>query len=135
MKCSQCGAQINEGDIFCGSCGNKVAEEVESVEVEEVEFSEEENSSQEEQVFIDPNQCPNCGSYNTKTKNKLWSIIKNILAIVLLSWIPILGWIVIIFAAIGIIYNLIISKRFICKDCGEEYVPTLDKYREKYQEL
>jgi len=134
MKCSQCGAQVKKGDIFCGSCGNKVAEEVETVEVEEVEeveFSEKENSKQKENVFIDPNQCPNCGSYNTKKESRIWMIIKSILAILLLSWIPILGWIVIICSAISIIYALIFNKSFVCKNCGKSYVPSLDKYKEK----
>lgn len=41
MKCKKCGAEIEAGDIFCGSCGEKVdAENTSSDEVSKYDEAE-----------------------------------------------------------------------------------------------
>ena len=50
MKCTKCGAHINDGDMFCGECGAKV----ESIAEDNIDEQEQIRSSSDENDVFNP---------------------------------------------------------------------------------
>lgn len=55
MNCKNCGAELNEGAVFCGNCGMKVEAEQPVYEASAQEFSQEvHNEYQEQGSYVPP---------------------------------------------------------------------------------
>ena len=55
MNCKNCGAELNEGAVFCGNCGMKVESEHPVYEAPVQEFSQEvHNEYQEQGSYVPP---------------------------------------------------------------------------------
>ena len=114
MKCSRCGYEIPEGNIFCGQCGleiplsNRNTEVVSSASSQEITLKQEDSPVSEAKEVI------------TWTKNKFVWLATGIMAILL----GILAWVIPSIAATIVFASLSLALAIIaiCKKPGFWYV-------------
>ena len=102
MNCKNCGAELNEGAVFCGNCGMKVESEQPVYEVPAQEFSQEVHNEYQEQGSYVPPVMPECYSEPVvpaeKPNTVLWIVLA---AVEIFTCCQLTGIVSLIFAILG----------------------------------
>ena len=102
MNCKNCGAELNEGAVFCGNCGMKVEAEQPVYEAPAQEFSQEVHNEYQEQGSYVPPVMPECYSEPVvpaeKPNTVLWIVLA---AVEIFTCCQLTGIVSLIFAILG----------------------------------
>ena len=102
MNCKNCGAELNEGAVFCGNCGMKVEAEQPVYETPAQEFSQEVHNEYQEQGSYVPPVMPECYSEPVvpaeKPNTALWIVLA---AVEIFTCCQLTGIVSLIFAILG----------------------------------
>ena len=102
MNCKNCGAELNEGAVFCGNCGMKVESEQPVYESPAQEFSQEVHNEYQEQGSYVPPVMPECYSEPVvpaeKPNTVLWIVLA---AVEIFTCCQLTGIVSLIFAILG----------------------------------
>ena len=102
MNCKNCGAELNEGAVFCGNCGMKVETEQPVYEAPAQEFSQEVHNEYQEQGSYVPPVMPECYSEPVvpaeKPNTVLWIVLA---AVEIFTCCQLTGIVSLIFAILG----------------------------------
>ena len=102
MNCKNCGAELNEGAVFCGNCGMKVEAEQPVYEAPVQEFSQEVHNEYQEQGSYVPPVMPECYSEPVvpaeKPNTVLWIVLA---AVEIFTCCQLTGIVSLIFAILG----------------------------------
>ena len=102
MNCKNCGAELNEGAVFCGNCGMKVEAEQPVYEASAQEFSQEVHNEYQEQGSYVPPVMPEYYSEPAvpaeKPNTVLWIVLA---AVEIFTCCQLTGIVSLIFAILG----------------------------------
>ena len=102
MNCKNCGAELNEGAVFCGNCGMKIEAEQPVYEAPAQEFSQEVHNEYQEQGSYVPPVMPECYSEPVvpaeKPNTVLWIVLA---AVEIFTCCQLTGIVSLIFAILG----------------------------------